>query len=106
MTLGAFDALGVGVSVQLGDTRTLALAETLMIDFEKEGLALIEIAGRGSAPVVEEGAAQPLGVRFSDKTTRGGTRREDPAHFQHLQLFRIAAGAEDLQFVADLIDLG
>lgn len=103
MALRTLYTASTAVSIQLGHAHALALAETLVVYLDLEGRMLVQQPGGSSA--VQEGAAQTLGIRLGDEAAGRSRRRQYTRHFQFLQLFRITTGAENLQLVADLVDL-
>ena len=110
----ALDARCVGAGVQLRHDQALALAEALVVDFEaplgelqlqRAAAAQLLLAARRVGASVDQGVAEPLGVRLGDEAA--GRRREgqDPHDFEDLQLVRRAPGAVDVQLVAHRVDL-
>lgn len=108
----ALDAGSAGVGVQLRHEESLALPEALVVHLEAplgelqlDGAGELLLAvGRVGAPV-EQGVAEPLGVRLGDEPAGGGREGQDAHDFQDLQLVGRAPGAVDVQLVAHRVDL-
>lgn len=103
LALEAFYATFTPVRVELGRAQPGAFPETLVVHFEGDGA--LEGPRRGEDGRVEQGAAEALGVRFRYEPAGGGAVREDAVRFELVELLGGAAGAEDLEVVALLVDL-
>lgn len=97
-----FYALGHFTGVQFRIEDALTLAEALVVDPEA-------VSSRGFRCffriAVEQGVTQALRVSLRDKSAALGELRKDLVPFKDAQLIWIAAGAVDLEFVADVVDL-
>ena len=100
----ALDAGSQWRRVQLRLAQPIAFAETLVMDPEPT-ISQWEERGGGVTGAPQEGAAKPLGIRFSDEPAAGGAARQDRRRFQTVQLLGAAQRAVDLQFVAHAVDL-
>jgi len=95
---------------------TVALPETLVVNFEhgaflgRRGSGVFGrrggLLGRGGREAPgQQGGAQALGVRLRDEAAGRRAVGQDARGLQRLQLLRVAPAAEDLEVVADGVDL-
>ncbi len=98
----ALNALVNGIVVDFGTEDALAFPEAFVVDPEARGarwvLRLFWIS-------MKEGVAEPFSVRFGDETAARGSLGEDALLLECVQLFQVAAGTEDVQLVADGVDV-
>lgn len=105
MALDALYTPRVKVRVQVGHVEARAPAEALVVHFHlKQGLH-VRIRDDLRRIAVQKGGAEPLGVRFSDEAAAGRTQGQDTGRLQDLELFGVAARAENVQSVAHAVDL-
>lgn len=105
MALNTLYTPRVKVRVQVGHIEARAPAEAFVVHFHlKQGLH-VRIRDDLRWIAVQQGGAESFGVRLSDEAAAGRTQGQDTGRLQDLELFGVAARAENMQSVTHTVDL-
>ena len=96
------NALGVRARVQIWVEVSIPFSEAVVVDTNAVHRRGIRTFFRGA---MYESAAQTLCVGFRDETTTGCSWGQNARHFQCHQLRGVASCAENVQVVANRVDL-